>query len=202
MRREWRWAIVIAAAFAMGATCAEGYARLTAPYYDTVAQLIAELHPLWRIMSVTVVEDEAHHGAYLRFSGEVRRQRSDVMPAAQVIGRVQVGEAIQTPLVFWTLLLLWPAASVRQRLRYLALGVPVFLCLEAVTTAVQLVHSMAEASAILGGDKDPVTLWERWSRFLEAGGQFAVDAGAALLTIAVVGSTRSGRTQVPGALPA
>jgi hypothetical protein len=61
----------------------------------------------------------------------------------------------------------------------------VFLALEAATTGCQLLHSMAEASAILAGE-DPVTFWERWSRFLEAGGRFVLEVATALVTVAAV----------------
>jgi len=33
-----------------------------------------------------------------------------------------------------------------------------------------------------------LTLWERWSRFLEAGGRLVVEIGAALATVALAGS--------------
>ena len=107
-----------------------------------------------------------------------------------VENRVQVGEAIETPVIFWCLLLAWPAQTVRQRLTRLAVGIPVFLALEGVTTACQLVYSLARASAILAGEESPLTLWDRWSRFLEAGGRFVVEVSAALITVGVASSTR------------
>ena len=193
MRREWRWAIAAAAAFMVGATCAEGYARLAAPYYAAVDRLIAEMRP-WTIDEVVVANDPRDHGAVLRLTGEVRRQTDDPTPAAKVVSRIQVGEAVETPIVFWTLLLMWPAATSRQRWAYLAIGVPVFLGLEAITTACQLVHSMAAASAIVAGESDPLTLWERWSRFLEAGGRFVLELAAALVTIALAPRLQPKRT--------
>jgi hypothetical protein len=75
---------------------------------------------------------------------------------------------------------------VRGLLIRLGAGIPVFLVLEAATTGCQLVHSMAQASAILAGQPDPLTVWERWSRFLEAGGRFALEVGAALITVTAV----------------
>jgi hypothetical protein len=65
-------------------------------------------------------------------------------------------------------------------------GIPVFLGLEGITTGIQLMHSLAEVSAILAGETNPLTLWERWSRFLEASGRFVIEVCAALLTIAIV----------------
>jgi hypothetical protein len=171
-------------ALTIGVAGAENYARLAAPYYAAVATLIAQMHP-WKIVAVVVTEEGSGHGAILQLTGEVRRHRDDPSPAARVVSHVQVGEAVETPIVFWTLLLVWPATSVRRRLTFVALGFPVFLGLEAVTTACQLVHSLAEASAILGGDPDPLTVWERWSRFLEAGGGFAVAVLAAVFTVAI-----------------
>lgn len=119
----------------------------------------------------------------LQLVGDVRRRPEDPRPAGRIISHVQVGEAVETPVVFWTLLLMWPANSMRQRWIRLAVGVPVFLCVEAITTAVQLMHSMAEVSALLAGEMNPVTLWERWSRFLEGGGQFVLACGFAILVL-------------------
>lgn len=184
MRAEWRWALTAAVALAVGATCAESYARFASPYYAAVATLVADLHP-WRVRRVGVAHDPASHGAVLRLVGDVRRHREDSLPAARVVVRVQVGEVIETPIVFWTVLLVWPAETLRRRLVRLVVGLPVFLVLEAATTGCQLVHSLAQASAILAGEQDPVTLWELWSRFLEAGGRFALELGAALLSVAV-----------------
>lgn len=182
MRREWGWAITATLALSIGVTCAEGYARLAVPYYSAVTTLIADFHP-WRVVSLVVKPDESSHGMVLRLTGEVRRHRDDPLPAAMVVNRVQVGEAIETPVVFWSLLLAWPAQTIRQRLIRMAVGIPVFLCLEGVTTACQLVYSMARASAILAGEQSPLTLWEHWSRFLEAGGRFVVEVAAAVVTI-------------------
>jgi hypothetical protein len=72
----------------------------------------------------------------------------------------------------------------RKRWIRLAVGIPVFLGVEAITTAVQLMHSMAEVSALLAGELNPVTLWERWSRFLESGGQVVLACGFAILVLA------------------
>jgi hypothetical protein len=48
------------------------------------------------------------------------------------------------------------------------------------------------STAILGGDNDPLTTWERWSQFLESGGRFAVAIAAALFTIAIAQALRLG----------
>jgi hypothetical protein len=189
MRREWGWAITAALALTIGVTCAAGYARLALPYYTAVTSLIADFYP-WRVVSLAVTPDPSSHGMVLRLSGEVRRHRDDAFAAAMVVNRVQVGEAIETPVIFWGLLLAWPALNVRQRFIRLAVGVPVFLALEGVTTACQLVYSMAQASAMLAGEENPLSLWERWSRFLEAGGRFVVEVSAALITVGVTSSTR------------
>lgn len=184
MRPEWRFASVAAAALAVGSICAEPYARVAAPYYARIDRLIAAMHP-WTIDQIAVTPDPSGHGSVLRLIGEVRRERGDLKPAAIVVSRLQVGEVIEAPIVFWTLLLMWPAASARQRWARLAVGGAVFLGLEVATTAVQLVHPMADVSAILAGEVDPVTPWERWSRLLEAGGDFALAAVAALAALAV-----------------
>lgn len=184
MRRNLRYVLAAAAALIIGATCAETYARLATPYYEVVTSAIADLHP-WRVLHLSVNRDRSNPGASLRMTGEVRRSREDPTPAARVIVRVQVGEVIEAPVVFWTVVLVWPMTTLRRRLVCIAIGIPMFLVLEAVTTGCQLVHSMADASAMLAGEVDPVTVWERWSRFLEAGGRFALELCAALLTVAV-----------------
>jgi hypothetical protein len=182
VRSEFRWALAAAAAFALGATFAEPYARLVAPYYAAVDRLIATGHP-WDIISVDVRPGKSKLSAELQLWAFVRRNPGELNPAAKVLGHVQVGEVVETPMVFWTLLLIWPATSIRKRVTLLLVGVPVFLGVEAITTATQLILPMAQASAILAGDNDPVTVWDRWSRFLEAGGQFAIVCGAAIIVV-------------------
>jgi hypothetical protein len=156
-----------------------------------MASAVARWHA-WKITQVVTVLDESTHSSVVRLTGEVRRSRYDSQPAALIVSAVQVGEAIETPLVFWTVVLLWPAPSMRRRLLRLMLAIPVFLGLEVVTTTCQLLHPLAEASALLSGARDPVTMWEQWSRFLESGGLFAVEVTAALLAI-------GGETALPAA---
>jgi hypothetical protein len=180
MRPELRWGVAAAVALAIGVTCAEPYARLAAPFYEAVDRWIAFSHP-WTITDVGVYPGKSNLTAELQLQADVFRYRGAPNRAARVVGRVQVGEVIETPLVFWTLVLVWPAASTRERLIRLAVGVPVFLGLEAMTTATQLILPMAQASARLATDHDPITPWDRWSRFLEAGGQFVLASGVAML---------------------
>jgi hypothetical protein len=188
MRLEFRLVVAVAA-FALGVVLAEPYARLAAPYYATVDRLIATGHP-WDVTSVDVQPGKTKLSSELQLWGFVRRHRDDLNPAAKVQGRVQVGESVETPIVFWTLLLLWPAVSIRQRLMRFLLGVPVFLGLEATTTGTQLMLPMAQASAILAGDNDPVTFWDHWSRFLEAGGQFVLALGGAIIVASLASRRR------------
>lgn len=184
MRSERRWLLAGAAALVIGVIGAEPYARLAAPLYAVLAELKAGDRP-WTIARVGVEPDAHGLGAELKLRGTVRRQVFDARPAARVIGRVQVGEVIETPLVFWTVLLAWPASGWRLRAVRALLGAPVYLGLEAATTTAQLMLPLAQASAILAGDRDPLTLWDRWSRFLEAGGQFVVVSGVAMILAAL-----------------
>jgi hypothetical protein len=46
---------------------------------------------------------------------------------------------------------------------------------------------MAQASAILGGD---LTVWDEWSRFLEAGGQFVLVCAAAIMVCSLTNQER------------
>jgi len=188
VRPEIRWTLAAALALAMGVACAEPYARLAAPYYAAAARLLSLGHP-WTIVSVAVKPGTKSPSPELQLVGEIRRRPEDLRPAGKIISHVQVGEAVETPVVFWTLLLIWPANSMRRRLLRLAVGIPPFLGVEAITTSVQLMHSMAEVSAMLAGEMNSVTLWERWSRFLEGGGQFVLACGFALL--ALVSTQRS-----------
>jgi hypothetical protein len=185
VRREIRWGVTAIAALGVGVMLAQPYARVAAPGYAALARLIAADRP-WEVKTVAVAPSPSQLGAELRLDGYVRRHREDPRPAARVVGRVQVGEAIETPLLFWALLLAWPATHLRQRIVRLGIGVPVWLGLEAITTTCQLLLPMAQASAILAsGDRDAVTSWDHWSRFLEAGGQFVIVCGAA----AVIGGS-------------
>lgn len=191
MRREWRLGLVAVAALVAGTAGARYYAQLAAPYYAGAARLIARLHP-WQVVSLGIANDPQSHGTILLLKGEVFLDPAhprpaavaDPRPAAVVVSRVQVGEVVESPLVFWTVLLLWPAAGSRRWLT-VAVGIPVFLGLEVLTTVCQLIQPMAEASAILAGHSNPLTLLDRWSRFLEAGGRFVVESVAALLAITV-----------------
>jgi hypothetical protein len=186
MGPELRCGLAAAAALVIGVAGAAPYARLAAPYYAAVDRLIAASHP-WEVARVEVRPGKSDLTAELQLQGYVRRDKDAAERAARVVGRVQVGEVVETPIVFWTLLLMWPASSLRQRLIRFLVGVPVFLGLEAATTATQLVLPMAQASAILAGDKDPLTGWDHWSRFLEAGGQFVVACFGAFM---IASSTR------------
>jgi hypothetical protein len=185
MRREWYWALFAAGAFAVGVLGAESYARLAAPGLAAAATLIAGAHP-WTVHEVTVVREGPGRSSVLRVQGEVRKQSSDPAPATIVVGRIAVGEVVEVPVVFWTLLLLWPARDGRERWLRAAVGVPVFLALEIAFAGCQLLWPMADASAVLAGDPDPLPLWERCSRFLEAGGGFVLSAASALFTVAAV----------------
>jgi hypothetical protein len=171
-------------AFVIGVVGAQAYARLASAYYEAVTRLVA-MDSAWKILDVSVVQDESSKTAVVRLTAEVRRRAGDAMPAARVASRVHVGEVIETPLVFWTLVLLWPVAAARHRVLALIVAIPVFLALEAVTTGCQLLRPLAEASALLAGESDPLTAWERWSRFLEAGGRFVLEVSAALAVVAL-----------------
>jgi len=183
MRAEWRWALLAVATLAIGAAGAEHYARFAAPYYARCATFLAEPYP-WKVVNVRVEPHHGNIGSALLLTAEVRRHRADPSPAAVVLSRVSVGEVIETPLLFWMLLLAWPAKNARQRWYRLAVGIPAFLGLEVLTSVCQLLHPLAETSALLAGEPDPLTLWELWSRFLEGGGRFVVELTAAVLTVA------------------
>jgi hypothetical protein len=184
MQQRWRKTAAIVFLIATGIAGAETYARLAAPFYEAIAKVIANPFP-WDILSIEVAPDVNGHGKVLRLTGEVRRQPDLPTPSVRVITRISIGEVIEIPLVFWSVLLIWPAASLIRRLGYFAAGAPVFAILVTATTVSQLLHSMAQASAILAGESNPVTVWERWSRFLESGGSFALEVTAAICSVAV-----------------
>jgi hypothetical protein len=185
MRVEWRWALAAAVVLTLGVMCAESYTRLMAPYYEAITRAMAAAYP-WKVVDVGVaLDDAAGHGVVLRLKGEVRREREDPQPAVLVVSRVQVGEVIEAPIVFWTLVLVWPAPSQRHRGWRVLVAIPIFLGLEAITIGCHLLTPMAEASALLAGEREPLTLWDRWSQFLEAGGRFALETAAALPAVAL-----------------
>jgi hypothetical protein len=196
MRRELVWGLAALIAFIVGVTCARPYANLMAPYYSAVARLFALGHP-WTTGRVEVKPNNAGPGYILTSTNEVRRLAGDPMPAARAVTRIQVAESIEAPLVFWTLLLVWPSASqpasasrrfvaaLRPRLLRFGVGVPIFLALEALTTATQFIYALPAVSAMLAGEAEPHTLLDHWSEFLEGGGRFAVEIFAALLALAV-----------------
>jgi hypothetical protein len=187
---------------AAGALGAETYVRGTSPCYEALAALIARGHP-WTLTGSDVAADAAHPGLFLRLHGDVRVDLRAKQPAAHVIGRVQVGAAIEGPLVFWTVLLAWPRAARGRRVAMLVCGLPMFVILETGTTACQLLAGFAQASAMIAGDRDPLTLWERWSRLIESGGRDVLAVLAALLTVmlarvaSIVGS-RPAPSAAPG----
>jgi hypothetical protein len=181
VRPELRWGLAAIAALAIGVTCAKPYAEGAAPYYLLVTRLLAKGHP-WEIVSVDVRPGKSNLSAELQLRALIYGEPRD-RPLARVVGRVQVGEVIETPLVYWTLLLVWPAATFRRRALLILKGIPIFLALTTLTTGAQLALPMAQASAILAGDHDPVTAWDHWSRFLEAGGEFALELSAAFAAV-------------------
>jgi hypothetical protein len=195
VRVEIRRAAVAIVALALGVACARPYAQLAAPIYATAVRLLASGHP-WDIVSLEVAPAKDDPGSVLELVGTVRQQASDDAPAARLVARVHVGEAIETPIVFWTLLLMWPAASVRARVLRCCVALPVFVGLECLTTVAQLMYPFPTVSALLAGERDPVPLLERWSRFLEAGGRFVIEVCAAMLAVTI--ANRLG----PGARPA
>jgi hypothetical protein len=187
-------------ALTLGSIGGERYAAAAAPYYAYVARLIAHAHP-WQIVTVELTPPDAKSVRVLRLIGQVRRDSGDQDPSATVVQKLQVGEVVEAFAVFWPMLLLWPAASTRQRLLLCLLGIPVFLILEAATTGVQLLHSLPQASAMLNGETDPVTPWERYSRFLEAGGRFVLEVCAVLLTVGAAKTLRFSDSKTPSLLP-
>lgn len=168
----------------LGSLCAEPYARIVAPYYLEVARLMASGHP-WVIEGISVVRARSGPGDIIKLTGTVSEFLGGP-PAAMLIGKLQVAAVAESPAVFWTLLLVWPVATWRQRLSIVVLGIPLFLALEGATTVCQLLNPFAFASAVLAGTANPVTIWERWSRFLESGGRVALAIAAALLPIALL----------------
>jgi len=182
VRREAKWALAAAVALATGVVAAEPYARLAAPFYQATASGIGRARH-WHVTRVAVERDGELPGMYLRLHGGIAPGPGSTRGAG-IITRVQVGAVIEGPLIFWTLVLVWPSVQ-RQRLTRVAIGLPVFAMLEAGTTVSQLLTGFAAAAAALAGDPDAVSAWDQWSRFLESGGRDVLAVCAALLTIAV-----------------
>jgi len=189
MRLEIRWALVAVVVLGIGATFAESYAKVMAPYYRTTAVLLSVGRP-WEVTSVAVRPAKSGRSLELQLHGLIRRHTEDTRPSALAIGRLQIGEVVETPVVFWALVLLWPAESTRRRVVRVAVALPAFLLAEAITTTPHLVEAMAMASATLAGDPDPAWFW--WTRFLEAGGHFVVTVALALIVVAATKARRVG----------
>jgi hypothetical protein len=197
-RRTLAVVLIVALALAAGMYAGGSYARLAAPFYATAATLVAKGHP-WKVNGVRVSADQGMHGEVLRFTGEVRRSPDDAHPAAIIESHVQVEEVIETPVIFLSLLLLWPAPTIRERAWRLALAIPAFITLEILTTVCELLRPLAEASALLNGETNPLTLWERWTRFLEAGGRFVLEIVGIILTVGAARKLAVSRSRPPSA---
>jgi hypothetical protein len=198
MSGEWRrWLIVAAAALTVGTLGARSYVRLAIPYYDAVARLTALWHP-WQIEAVQIAA-RSGRDEVLELTGTVRRRIDDPQPAARLVAKLQIAAAVEAPVIFWCVLLGWPVTGRWRRLNLLLAGLPMFLALEAATTVCQLLAPLAYASAVLAGATDPVTAWEHWSRFLEAGGRVVLALGAALCAVAMIRVNVSSAVRQTGA---
>lgn len=186
MRREWQWMLVAAIALSLGTLGAEAYARLLTPYYVGVSRLIARAYP-WTIAAIDIGTSSRGPGKALRLTGFFRESAADNAPAGEIDAELQIAAVMETPVVFWTVLALWPlgGAGLRRRLEVLLVGVPVFLGLEAATTVCQLLSPLAYGSAVLAGDPQPSTWWDGWSRFIENGGRIALALVGATLAVSL-----------------
>lgn len=195
MPRELRLFLIMAITLAVGLAGARTYARMMVPYYAAMGRLLAGLHT-WQVQEVGMSREGPGGAQEVRLVAIVRKIPSQPLPALRVESTMDVGDVVQLPVIFWGILLAWRADTMRQLLQRLAMGVPVFLTLETVTTVCQLVGPMAEAAEYLNGNPHPVTAWEIWARLLETGGRQALAAVAALLIVAGGASReRLGRDQ-------
>jgi hypothetical protein len=185
MRPEWHQLFIASLALAIGALGAGLYARSAVPYYDVVARLLARGHP-WQVANIQVKPGSVGPGSVIRLTGFVLSREKAARPEAAITADLQVAAVVEAPVIFWTLLLLWPTVSRGQRVGFFVLGIPIFMGLEAATTTCQLLSPLATASAILAGEHNPLTSWDRWSRFIEGGGRIALAIGAAILTVTLV----------------
>jgi hypothetical protein len=152
-----------------------------APFDAVVARLLFLGEP-WTVAGLEVVGGDTAGASVLQLRAEVRRSAADTDPAARVRTQLQVGAVAETPLLFFSLLLIWPSRSWQWRLMAMGLAAPVWLLLQALATTLPLADDVFTAAAILAGAHDPLTALERWSRFLESGGRIALAISAALLT--------------------
>jgi len=170
-------------ALASGAFLERPYLACMTPIYAAASTVIARLNA-WTVLDVQTTADPHSPGRVLRLRGLVAN-RSAPSQSALIISRLQVGAPLETLVVFWALLVACSLSSRRRLLLSIALGVPVFLGIEAAMTVSQLVGPLASAPQLLAGAAEPMTPWEHWSRFLEAGGRVAVGITAALMTAAL-----------------
>jgi Protein of unknown function (DUF2919) len=187
MRIELRVLLGAMLALTVGILCARPYAQFALPYYSSVAGWIAAGHP-WQITGLDIAPDDNAPGFVLRLTGAVFKHLGDAQPAGILISKLQVASVIESPVIFWSILIWWPLRSHWERAALLATGIPIFLCLESITTVSQLLTPLAFGSAAIAGKSAVVTPWEYWSRFLESGGRIAMAVVAAVLTVALVRS--------------
>ncbi|HEY4209988.1 MAG TPA: hypothetical protein VGM84_00795 [Steroidobacteraceae bacterium] len=195
MRRDVPRVIIALAALLAAAVYSESYARLMSPAYLVVARFLADNQP-WDITAVEVEPGKADIHGELHLRADIRRHLGDSKPVARVVGHLQVGSVVETPLIFWAILLLWPSGSGERTLLAILAGIPVAIALEALTTVAQLVAPLAGASALIAGQAHGATL-EKWSALLEEGGRVVICVLAALLVIAL--ARRLAEPPEPGA---
>jgi hypothetical protein len=114
LRLQLRFVLAATMALGIGACGAEFYARLAAPFYAGAAALLAN-NSQWQVTGVDVASEAAHPGIFVRFHGAISGPTKVSRPAATLITRIQVGAAIEAPLVFWALLLAWQTTQRAQR---------------------------------------------------------------------------------------
>ena len=185
MRRDGRWLCALLFSVAIASVAAPYYAHLAAPAWQAVARLTALGQP-WRITGIEVTPSPDGPGTIVALTAIVTDAQADRTASARVTGKITTGAAIEPALVFWLLVLAWPAAHGRERWLRFAIGVPVFIAVDTATTVLALTHALPWATQVIAGAGDGDTAWDRWAAFLEAGGRFAVVTAVALVTIATV----------------
>jgi hypothetical protein len=171
----------------LGTLAAAPYARLVAPLLERIAVGLGSVHG-WQVEQALVERDARTGATVLRLQGTVRKGRAATDPWARINSHADAGAIVETPIVFLTVLIAWPARSARRRLALLALGLPVLLGVDALASAAALLDGFANAQAALDGRAGSVSAWERWSDFCESGGRVALAIAAAVLLAALAGA--------------
>lgn len=172
------WAMLLAALLRWG----EHYIALFLPLYREVIGVLA---PDYRILKLVTDSVEG------RIEIVVYTLASDGTPQRLLTAWSSLGDALQHPLLLFSLLLAWPLSGLREALSRLALALPLLMLLEALGVPLALLGSLAQV------DGATLALLDGWLRLLNNGGSWALSIVAALVVIGLTRPVHSSPRDLP-----